>query len=286
LGGRNRGSTLVLGPAPLRSGFALLGSYEYEGRRFGLTTDLALIPLDGTRIVPESTMRGFHLSDEFTLPLAIVKSTKAMRYRLDETSGAMALEGPVPHRAGLALGEQRKRMGGVLYLQTRDGSWLRDDQIARIRTSSETTRWAKRGEKWIDVSILQQSLVAYEGERPVFATLVSTGADGLMDHDETHATIRGSFLIHTKHVSVTMAGDEQGDEFDLRDVPYVQYFTEGYALHGAYWHDDFGTMRSHGCVNLAPADAAWLFGWTDPQVPEGWHASLELSKGTVVYIHP
>ena len=50
-------------------------------------------------------------------------------------------------------------------------------------------------------------------------------------------------------------------------MPFVQYFTEGFALHGAYWHDDFGTPRSHGCVNLAPVDAAWLFRFTDPEVP-------------------
>ena len=78
----------------------------------------------------------------------------------------------------------------------------------------------------------------------------------------------------TRRVTVTMDGDEAGDEFDLRDVPWVQYFTEGYALHAAYWHDDFGVPRSHGCVNLAPLDASWLFEWTDPEVPEGWNAAL------------
>ena len=77
-----------------------------------------------------------------------------------------------------------------------------------------------------------------------------------------------------------------GDEFDFRDVPFVQYFTEGYALHAAYWHDEFGTPQSHGCVNLSPNDAAWLFDWTDPQVPAAWHAALSLRKGTLVYIHP
>src|SRR6185437_6031612 len=55
------------------------------------------------------------------------------------------------------------------------------------------------------------------------------------------------------------------------DVPYIQHFHEGYALHGAFWHDEFGHPRSHGCINLAPADAAWLFEWTDPVVPPDWH---------------
>ena len=146
--------------------------------------------------------------------------------------------------------------------------------------------WANQGRKWIDISILRQSLVAYEGTRPVYATLVSTGADGLGDPKKTHSTVQGAFLVHTKHVSATMDGDEVGDEFDLRDVPYVQYFHEGYALHAAYWHDEFGTPRSHGCVNLAPQDAAWLFGWSTPEVPEGWHGYLEIHGGTIVYTHP
>src|SRR5690606_10047811 len=59
--------------------------------------------------------------------------------------------------------------------------------------------------------------------------------------------------------------------FELRDVPWIQYFSAGFALHGAYWHDVFGVPRSHGCVNLAPIDARIVFNWTDPPVPDGWH---------------
>jgi lipoprotein-anchoring transpeptidase ErfK/SrfK len=70
-----------------------------------------------------------------------------------------------------------------------------------------------------------------------------------------------------------MNGDEAGDEFELRDVPFVQYFTDRFALHGAHWHDDFGTQRSYGCINLAPIDAAWLFNWTSPEVPGPSHAA-------------
>jgi lipoprotein-anchoring transpeptidase ErfK/SrfK len=66
--------------------------------------------------------------------------------------------------------------------------------------------------------------------------------------------------------------DETGSHFELRDVPWVQYFEGGYALHAAYWHDDFGRPRSHGCVNLSPIDARRVFFWTDPPLPEAWHA--------------
>jgi len=76
--------------------------------------------------------------------------------------------------------------------------------------------------------------------------------------------------------------------FELRDVPYIQYFAAGYAIHGAYWHDVFGIPRSHGCVNLAPIDARLVFRWTDPPVPDGWHGinvGPDMGEGTAVYIH-
>ena len=76
--------------------------------------------------------------------------------------------------------------------------------------------------------------------------------------------------------------------FQLKDVPYIQYFESGYALHAAYWHDVFGTPRSHGCVNLAPVDAHRIFMWTDPPVPEGWHSVTsgeEMGEGSAVIIH-
>jgi hypothetical protein len=287
LGGVRRAtSTVTLGRARARSGFGLIATYDYEGRRFGLTTELALLPLDGMRMVEPTAYRGVQLSDEFRLPIGVVRSKKARRYRIHEETGALSLDGKFAWRETLQLTGKLKRSRGSLYRETRGGSWVRGDLLARIEPFEQAPRWARQGKKWIDVSILRQTLVAYQGLKPVYATIVSTGADGLADHEESHATIRGTFLIHTKHVSTTMDGDERGAEFDLRDVPFVQYFTEGYALHAAYWHDDFGTPRSHGCVNLAPEDAAWLFGWTDPQVPTGWHAALELKHGTIVHIHP
>ena len=118
------------------------------------------------------------------------------------------------------------------------------------------------------------------------AKLTGPDSDGVMDWEETHATIQGTFLIHTKHVSHTMDSDVRSERFRLADVPFVQYFKAGFALHGAYWHDDFGKPRSHGCINLSPPDAQWLFGWTQPAVPAQWHAALSPDAGTLVHIHP
>jgi hypothetical protein len=84
-----------------------------------------------------------------------------------------------------------------------------------------------------------------------------------------------------------MDSREADTEFELRDVPWVMYFKGGYALHGAYWHDDFGRPRSHGCVNLAPIDARYVFEWSLPDVPQHWHgayAGQTFGAGTVVRI--
>lgn len=139
-------------------------------------------------------------------------------------------------------------------------------------------------ERWIDVHVGTQTLVAYEGARPVFATLVSTGRPG-----PGHATPIGTFRIWVKLAEDTMDDLERVDQesnYAIEGVPWVQYFAEGVGLHAAFWHDQFGTRRSHGCVNLSPRDARRLFAWTGPELPAGWDAILttESHPGTVVRV--
>jgi hypothetical protein len=273
---------VLLGHAKGRSGFALLATVDHERRRFGVTTGLAVIPLDRTRLVPESRFAGLALGDAVTLPVAFVRRAGAFKV-LD---GPRGLEpGPaLGWREAVAVTDEVRRVNGTAYVVAKDGALVREDQVTVIRPPRRMPAWADEGGKWIEVSIPRQSLVAYEGTTPVYVTLVSTGVGGTGDPEETHATIQGTFKVYEKHVTVTMDGHEASDAFDLRDVPFVQYFHKGYALHAAYWHDDFGHAHSHGCVNLAPIDAAWLFRWTDPRVPAGWHAVMA-KEGTLVWVH-
>ena len=273
---------LVLGRAGIRSGFALVSHFEEDGRTFGVTTELRLLPLDRTRWIRPSAFQGLALDEQTPLPVGFVMKKKGVKRLTRDERGRMTPAGTASYREAIALTGRREG----LYQEARDGTWIEAADLRVVGPMTRAPVWATEGKRWIDVSILEQSLVAYEGTRPVYVTLVSTGAGGIGDPKTTHATVQGAFLIHTKHVTTTMDGDETGDEFDLRDVPFVQYFHEGYALHTAYWHDDFGTPRSHGCVNLAPKDAAWLFQFTNPEVPAGWHGALSLRGGTVVYTHP
>ncbi len=276
----------VSGEALPETGFAFLKFFETEGRRWGLTTDLSIVPLDRVEPVKVSDFHGLMLSDDVHLPVAFVRSKGAYLYNGDPQSTGLTIDRPLGYREAVPLGDQRIKLSGRTYLKTQSGQWMIDKHLVRVDPMKSRPRWAEGDRTWIEVSILDQTLVAYVGDKAVYTTLVSTGIGGLGDPEETHATVRGTFLIHTKHVSATMNSDEVGDEFDLRDVPYVQYFQDGYAFHAAYWHDSFGQPRSHGCINLSPADARWLFHWTEPAVPHAWHSALSLREGTLVYIHP
>ncbi len=285
-GSRHSSRTVYTGRALPKSGFAFLDVFEAEGRAFGLSVDLDVMPLDRMKRIEPSAFRGLALSDEMTLPIVFVRSRGARLYEGDPRTTGLVAAGVLEHRQAVPITGRRVRAGGVAYLETTSGAYLRDEHLTRVDPIKNRPGWATPGRTWIDVSILKQTLVAYEGTTPVYVTLVSTGAAGLGDPKKTHSTIRGQFLIHTKHVTATMSGDEVGDEFDLRDVPYVQYFMEGYAFHAAYWHESFGRPRSHGCINLSPIDAGWLFHWTDPPVPERWHGGMSLRQGTLVHIRP
>jgi lipoprotein-anchoring transpeptidase ErfK/SrfK len=119
----------------------------------------------------------------------------------------------------------------------------------------------KDEERWIDVDVSNQVVTAYEGSTPVKSFVVSTGT-------AYHPTVAGLFRIWTK----LRWDDMAGPGYYLPDVPYTMYFYKGYALHGTYWHSNFGNPMSHGCVNLRTEDAAWLFEFA--------------SIGTLVNVHP
>ncbi len=174
---------------------------------------------------------------------------------------------------------------GAEYIQVDEGRWLK---AADVRLASPTAMPAetKPTERWIAVDTQQQTLVAYEGERPVFATLVSTGRGY---GDSELATPKGQFRIWVKLLSTDMTNIEDQNAsryWAIEDVPYVMFFKGGYGLHGAFWHRSFGNRRSHGCVNLAPLDAQFLFHWAGPRLPAGWHAVLPTSHdpGTLVVV--
>ena len=114
------------------------------------------------------------------------------------------------------------------------------------------------GEKWIEVNITSQKVTAWEGDVPVMSFTVSTGLPNT-------PTVLGKFNIYWKLTSTLMVGSN----YYLPEVPYTMYFYAGYALHGTYWHSNFGQPMSHGCVNLETSQAKQLFEWANPVLPPG-----------------
>ena len=108
------------------------------------------------------------------------------------------------------------------------------------------------GQRWIEVDLSQQLLTAWSGSSLVYSTYISSGVDAT-------PTPTGVFSIQTKYDSTPMSGAD----YYVPDVPYAMFFYGNYAIHGAYWHNDFGTPVSHGCINLPLKNAQWLFDWAE-----------------------
>lgn len=166
------------------------------------------------------------------------------------------------------------------WLGLDDGRWIARRDVNRPSEAPPPSQVGE-GERWIDVELRSQTLVAYVGTRPVYATLVSTGRGS--------STRRGVFRVWVKLAESDMDDLEREDvseNYAIQAVPWVQYFDGSIGLHAAFWHDGFGAPRSHGCVNLAPRDARWVFGFTQPALPPGWDAILptEREPGTLVRV--
>ncbi len=375
---KTKGFEIFADRARRHAGLSLVGSFQLGedalNRRFAITADLRLAPASKIKPDTGSPFHGIELGKGVEAPLAFVRSQGAHAFKI--VHGKVVASDPVEYRAAYGLSGTMRTVEGVKYYRTTDKHWLSQRDVGLAVPPATWPDEAKQGKKWVEISITNQTLVMWEGQKAVYATLVSTGQAGLDDPKKTTATVRGVFHIRNKHVTATMDSNErssvggkanttapaanepiaQGDDdkpapkhkgdkkpakataekgtklaknppkgegkakasaageknehekivphkgdgeygvtkrrgegtFLLRDVPWIQYFESGYALHAAYWHDVFGTPRSHGCVNLAPVDAHRLFMWTDPPVPTGWHAvnaGEDNGEGTLVVIH-
>lgn len=208
------------------------------------------------------------------------------------TSGTLDVGWVVVERALLKPKGTRTRFEKIAVKETKNGmvrisddEWISAKDVA-VPTISAPPAEAHPNERWIDVELASQTLVAYEGTKPVYATIVSTGKPG-----PDTATPKGTHRIWVKLESSDMDNldadiPENDKRFSIEDVPYVQFFDKAVGLHAAFWHQGFGRTRSHGCVNLAPLDAAWLFRFTTPHLPAGWSAVLPTSidPGTPVRV--
>jgi hypothetical protein len=143
--------------------------------------------------------------------------------------------------------------------------------------------------KRIEVDLKAQTVTAYEYDRPVFTARTATGGQFRTPEGvRSFATNRGEFRIFRKNAGTRMTGGTRGyDYYDLPGVSWASYFTgSGIAFHGTYWHNDYGRPRSHGCVNLLPEQAKWVFRWTTPAYPHTLrtHLVTRREEGSLVRV--
>ena len=155
---------------------------------------------------------------------------------------------------------------GITWFQISPDEWV-NSMKARAVFVNPSPPEGVNGERWIEVDLLHQTLSVYDQGHLLFATLVATG-------EEPFFTQPGLFEIYEKKPLETMRGAFESDRSDyyyLQDVPWTMYFDQARALHATYWHTLFGYPQSHGCVNLSPGDANWLFQWA--------------KEGDIVWVH-
>ncbi|HYQ28240.1 MAG TPA: L,D-transpeptidase [Polyangiaceae bacterium] len=260
---------------------------QSEGQSWLLSADLLWLKKEQVALYPEITFHGVELGREWRLPLAFFRRAGARRFRRTGPGRFERSEGSFTLHEVVALTDQVEFQRGERFFQTASGDdWLRE-QDAVLPVPRSVTPWGARvgrvdhtglGPKdprqtWIEVSVLGGWLLAFEGTKPVFATLISAGRGGIPQEGkntlEISATPVGTFPISGKLATITL---QAPGEYVHSDVPWTQNFQKPYAIHTAYWHDNWGNLASGGCINVSPIDGKWLFDFTEPKLPAGWHA--------------
>jgi hypothetical protein len=254
-----------------------LGSVKVGGRSYWRTRH-GLVAASAVRRFHGSRFRGVEVGGDLTLPFA---------WTLREKNRFSAPVYSEPAISDDPAGRVKSRRRYAIEAFSEDGEFAKlaghgwiESSFVRVARRSDPPEGLVAGERWLDIDLDQQTLVAYEGETPVFATMVSSGK-------VYHRTPTGVYRIHRKVAVRTMNSmADSSTEYSVDKVPWTAYFAHGYALHAAYWHGAFGYTKSHGCVNLSPIDARRLYAWMAPVVAPGWIEVYghETQPGSVVRI--
>ncbi len=242
---------------------SVTGKTTYQGQDFFLINPNEFVAASNLEFVTPSSFRGVSFNAHPTLPFGWVITGDSLR----AAPGAP----PDPSPGVPTIGRyQPVTIYAVEHVSDWDwymvgpDQWIEQRNVARINPQPAASGLSGR---WIEVNVYEQAVATFENGQLVYATLASTG--GL-----AWPTRTGLFQIWAKQDYGRQTGAYRKDKSDyyfLEDVPWVMYFDGDISRHGAYWHDSFGSRKSHGCVNLAPADARWFFNWA--------------SEGTSVYVY-
>lgn len=232
------------------------GQIYYEGQDYYQINTDEYVAAEALSLYQPSTFQGVALAAQPERPWAWI--LRAVQPVLTPR-GDINLEAPVYERYQMVQIFATEQLGDQVWYLIGPHQWIDQIYVGKV-TPSAPPEGVEPGSAWIEVDLFEQTLAAYVGDRMVYATLVSSGLRGW-------DTPPGLFQVWLRVRQGKMSGGyNRPDYYFLEDVPWSMYFNKDIALHTAYWHDGFGYKRSHGCVNLAPLDAQWLYEWAPEDV--------------------
>ena len=235
--------------------FSWIDRIEQDGKVAYMIAPGVYIRGDGVSRVSIPNFRGVTLTHTPTQPFGWVMTN--VETRLGPGS-EQAKTGRWKYRYDMVWIFDVESVGGLDWYKVGPEDWIEQRLLAIV--FPDTTRpEGVPDDHWISINLYEQTMMVYESGEMIYATLVSTGLIGWW-------TQPGDFQVYKKLERDFMGGAFEADRSDyyyLEDVPWILYFDESRALHGAYWHNGFGYPRSHGCVNLSLPDAHWIYNWAE-----------------------
>ncbi|HVW25083.1 MAG TPA: L,D-transpeptidase [Polyangiaceae bacterium] len=287
----HEGHVRAVAPLEDGSGLAVVGSWtaiDPEGKdvRLAMTTDGRFVPTADLMPAASSRFAGKALGDRGKLPIAFVVRRGVHRFGMRD--GVPEKQTPIEYHTRIELTGHMVTLDDVDLWETDDGGYVRARDVTVVRERHELPAFVTDDQRWLDVSVMTGAVVAYEGAKPVYATLASVGRDRLGGPGADAITQRGEFPVVAKHVTLKEHDPATlAEHVSIYDAPWALVLSSGQLVLGAYWHDRFGIEHGPGNVELSPADAAWIFRFLGPEVPEGWHGAtdkLQNGKPAIVNI--
>jgi lipoprotein-anchoring transpeptidase ErfK/SrfK len=253
--------------------------YKWEDQQYWISVEGKVLPQKGTgQMGGGSEWHGVAIEDGLEKLFGWVTPDTLGVYETPPPAGAKTPKAPltIARRARVEIAEEQT-VGKKRWLRVTatppaaDAAgqpstvtgWVSADGVNEVRKLERPSTVSASADKWIDVDLGEQVLVAYENDKPVFATLISSG--------RAIATPMGTYPVWAKASAITMKNQPYEDKgYFVNKVPWSTFFQWHNAIHGAYWHDRFGVPKSHGCVNVSPLDAKHIFDWVTPAMPPGW----------------
>jgi hypothetical protein len=287
--GAHESTVREIGKLKRRSAFAVVGSWTASvlgsaPERLALLTSGKFVRAGDLEAATPSDFAGVELNDKQKLPLAFVVKRGVRDFKLDGENAEQGRDLVV--HAHLDLTGKFRTAHREKFWALGNGRWVRNKDVTAVLPRSTFPDFAVDGQKWLDVSVVMGTLVAYEGKKPFLVTLLSVGRDaaalGSSDSADAPAPPSaafglGTFEVRAKHVTLVGADPfATRENFQVYDLPWAFELSSGRLGYGAYWHDRFGVERGPGALELSPRDAARLFQWMTPSIPDGWHSASTL----------